>query len=121
VSSTKAQANTRLAQYTVQDCQETEVQPDENCETLAKRCDISLNQFMDFNRKPDCTKLQVKQQVCCSAGGLADRRPQKQANGDCAVHQIKSSDSSYSIAEQYELKQEDIPKLNRHTWGWNGC
>jgi chitinase len=121
VSFKKAQANIRLAQYAMQDCQEIEVKPDENCETLAERCNIGLNLFMDFNHKPDCTKLEIKQRVCCSAGELADRRPQKQANGDCAVHQIKPKDSCYSIAEQYGLKPEDIPKFNMQTWGWNGC
>jgi chitinase len=121
VSSNKAQSNTRLSQYAKQDCQETEVQPTEGCEALAKRCKISLDQFMEFNGKPECTKLQIKQRVCCSAGGLADLRPQKQANGDCAIHQIQDGDSCYSIAQKYALKEADIPKFNAQTWGWNGC
>ncbi|KZL68189.1 killer toxin alpha beta [Colletotrichum incanum] len=104
------------------DCTAIQVDSGDICAALASRCGIRGADFLKFNTKTDlCSKLIPKQWVCCSSGTLPDKKPKPDSDGTCATHKIIAKDGCFAIAENYGIKQDDIEKFNKKTWGWAGC
>ncbi|KAE8306364.1 hypothetical protein BDV41DRAFT_585895 [Aspergillus transmontanensis] len=103
-------------------CRTIKVVPGDSCGALAERCGLSPADFTKFN--PDkklCSSLQPEQHVCCSAGTLPDLRPKPNEDGTCASYVVKTDESCHRLAVANGLKQEDLERFNKKTWGWSGC
>ncbi|KAI3341076.1 glycoside hydrolase superfamily [Ustulina deusta] len=84
------------------DCKTEKVEFGDSCESLAKKCGISGDDFTKYNNNDTCSTLAPGGIVCCSEGDLPDIRPKPESNGTCA--------------------QSDIEDLNKvKTWGFNSC
>ncbi|KAK3303739.1 glycoside hydrolase superfamily [Chaetomium strumarium] len=55
-----------------QACSYTQVAAGDGCWSLAQRCGITQDQFVQYNGADICSKLQPRQYVCCSEGVLPD-------------------------------------------------
>lgn len=105
-------------------CRHIEVAQGDSCASLASRCAISGPDFTKFNSDKDfCSSLQPGDFACCSSGTpYTPTKPEKNADGTCAVHLIKNGDSCSSLAKKNGIKVDDIEKWNKgKTWAWNGC
>ena len=103
-------------------CVTKEVQGGDSCGSMASKCGLSANDFMQVNTKENiCSSLVQGQQVCCSNGKLPDRRPKPETDGTCASYKTNKEDSCASIAASRDLTVDDIETFNKKTWGWNGC
>ncbi|KAE8153225.1 hypothetical protein BDV25DRAFT_137130 [Aspergillus avenaceus] len=100
-------------------CKKHTVKSGDTCQSLAKACGITLNQFYDYNSESICPKLQAEQKVCCSSGSL---KPQPYANGTCYTYKTKDGDNCYDLSVAWSVTQDEIADFNDGTtWGWSGC
>ncbi|CAI6236404.1 unnamed protein product [Periconia digitata] len=103
-------------------CKTREVVSGDLCGSLASKCGISLNDFLQVNTKPNfCNSLFVGQKVCCTAGNFPDLKPKPDDKGNCATYTIKQNDSCSKIAATLDLTVSELETFNKGTWGWNGC
>ncbi len=110
-------------------CKYVQVQEGDTCSSIAdQRCrGLSLDQLYRFNGGINaffflCNNLKLRSVVCCSPGTKPDLRPQKNADGSCAVYAVRQDDSCFAIQEQLYLASGDLDKFNKgKTWGWAGC
>lgn len=106
-------------------CSYIKAEPGNGCWALASRCGISQADLTKFNPTGDgsnfCTRVQIGQFVCCSAGSLPDFSPQPNANGSCSVYTVQKGDLCYLVASANNMTTQQIEERNKHTWGWSGC
>ncbi|KAG6042058.1 hypothetical protein E4U41_006179 [Claviceps citrina] len=103
-------------------CETMKVFAGDNCDSLAKNCQISRDQLIKFNPRPDlCKSAQEGQHVCCSEGRMPDLKPQMNPDGSCFVYEVKAWDRCESIAAAFGLEVRELDRLNDNTWGWPGC
>ncbi|QPH06480.1 hypothetical protein C2857_004983 [Epichloe festucae Fl1] len=95
----------------------------DSCASLAEKCGVSGNDFMDYNSRKSnlCSTLAEGQEVCCSRGTLPDRRPKPGDEGICAWKRVEAGEYCRLIAVTNGLELEDLSKFNQETWGWTGC
>ncbi|KAA8642528.1 hypothetical protein EYZ11_007638 [Aspergillus tanneri] len=105
----------RAAKY----CTKRKVVSGDTCQSLAKICGITLDQFYKYNSKDMCSRLQIGSSVCCTDGFL---KPQPYNNGTCYIYTTRSGDTCYDIGLAQSLTVDNLNKFNNGTtWGWNGC
>ncbi|EPS45982.1 hypothetical protein H072_63 [Dactylellina haptotyla CBS 200.50] len=103
-------------------CSYIKVVSGDSCATLASKCKITGNQFMQYNTKANlCSTLAVGQPVCCSSGTLPDLKPKPNPDGTCASYLVKSGDYCAAIAAGRGLTVANLESFNKQTWGWTGC
>lgn len=108
-------------------CKYYQVKAGDLCWDIANtRCKpaIDLAQLYKFNsmKEANCTKLAVKQVLCCSKGKKPDFRPKKKADGSCAWHEVAKGEVCGTIAAANSLTVDELKKFNvGKTWGFNGC
>ena len=108
--------------HTRAECRDIQVGDGDSCATLATRCGISGNEFMEYNPKEDlCSTLRPKQYVCCSAGELPDHSPQPDPDGTCYTYTVGDGHGCWAIADSFGIDQSVITDNNKNTWGWTGC
>ncbi|KAK4236578.1 hypothetical protein C8A03DRAFT_16799, partial [Achaetomium macrosporum] len=105
-----------------QACSYTQVAAGDGCWSLAQRCGITQDQFVQYNGADICSKLQPRQyHVCCSTGPLPDFSPKPNADGSCFSYTIKKDDTCWDISQAYYVTSDQIEERNTKTWGWLGC
>ncbi|KKK18118.1 hypothetical protein AOCH_004859 [Aspergillus ochraceoroseus] len=94
----------------------------DSCASLAYKCGISQDEFIDYNPEGGlCSSLRPGQLVCCTPR-TPSRKPIMDENGSCASLTTNDNDTCSSIAAEYDLKPSDISYFNDGaTWGWTGC
>ncbi|KAL0940177.1 chitinase [Colletotrichum truncatum] len=105
-------------------CRTQKVDDGDDCGKLVTRCGGGLTaaQFYQYNTKSNlCATLQPGQHVCCTPGKLPDLRPKQNPNGSCFAYQIKGGDFCAKVAAANGLTVDELEKMNKETWGWNGC
>ncbi len=103
-------------------CQTEKVNQGDSCAKLAEKCGIPGYDFTKYNSKSGfCASLKPGQHVCCSSGDLPDFRPKPNSDGSCATTKVGDGESCSTIAASNSLTIDDIDKLNKKTWAWNGC
>ncbi|KAJ0164046.1 Killer toxin subunits alpha/beta [Colletotrichum tanaceti] len=105
-------------------CRTQRVHDGDDCGKLVTRCGDGLTaaQFYQYNTKSGlCATLQPGQHVCCTPGKLPDLRPKKNADGSCFAYKIQDGDFCAKVAAAHGLTVDELEKLNKETWGWNGC
>lgn len=105
------------------DCSTIQVNSGDSCSSLAQRCGITGDQFMQYNPQQGlCANLQPGQYVCCSSGTLPDHTPKQNPDGTCASYAVQSGDSCSSIGASHgPLTVQQLESFNKQTWGWNTC
>ncbi|KAL2868080.1 glycoside hydrolase superfamily [Aspergillus lucknowensis] len=95
----------------------------DSCTTLAERCDISGDDFMQYNPEDSlCATLQPGQKVCCSSRVSIGEIPGMNHDGSCFSYTVQSDDTCFSIGEANSLDESNLSHFNdRKTWGWYGC
>ncbi|TPX06880.1 uncharacterized protein E0L32_002376 [Thyridium curvatum] len=112
----------RLTRIAVAECRTVQVSSGEYCDALARKCNISANDFMKYNPASGfCSTLVPGQWVCCSAGTLPDRSPKPNPDGSCATYTIKQGDGCASIAAAKSITVAQLEEYNKNTWGWPTC
>ncbi|KAF6783597.1 chitinase, partial [Colletotrichum sojae] len=105
-------------------CRTRKVDDGDDCGKLVTKCGGGLTaaQFHQYNTKSNlCATLQPGQHVCCTPGKLPDLRPKKNADGSCFAYKIQDGDFCAKMAAANGLTVQELEKLNKETWGWNGC
>ncbi|RMJ09850.1 hypothetical protein CDV36_010525 [Fusarium kuroshium] len=104
-------------------CRSIEAENGDTCETLAKRCGVSLASFESANKatKDLCDKRPAGQPVCCSSGELPSIKAKIQSNGVCTSYDTKMGDICDTIAAKHGITVEDLENWNKKTWAWDGC
>lgn len=103
-------------------CKTIDVISGDSCGSLASKCGLSSNEFMEVNTKENlCATLAVGQPVCCTRGDLPDLRPVPKPDGYCFDSTIVQDDYCSTIAAKNGLTVDDLESFNKNTWGWNGC
>ncbi|KAJ4307656.1 hypothetical protein N0V84_012581, partial [Fusarium piperis] len=104
-------------------CRSIEAENGDTCETLAKRCGVSLGSFESANKatKDLCDKTPAGQPVCCSSGELPSIKAKIQSNGVCTSYDTKMGDICDTIAAKHGITVEDLENWNKKTWAWDGC
>lgn len=101
-------------------CQTIRVQSGDSCGALASRCDVSPQDFEQFNTDPHfCSSLQPEQLVCCTSGSLPDLRPKPNPNGSCATYTSKQFDScKHAIITASRRKHSQVFLIpgRQHDW-----
>jgi GH18 family chitinase/LysM repeat protein len=117
-----ATLSSRFAHLKRADCSTQTVVSGDSCGSLAQKCGISGADFTKYNPSDGfCSKLQVGQHVCCSAGTLPDFAPKPNSDGSCAAYTVVENDNCAVIANKYSLTNDKLEEFNKKTWGWNGC
>ena len=94
-------------------CKTAEVQPNDGCEAVAKRCGISQADLKKYNPASDfCSTLVPGQKVCCSSGTLPDPIPPANSDGTCKAIQVQGGDGCDTLASKCGLKPADFTKLH---------
>ncbi|GJC89486.1 killer toxin subunits alpha/beta [Colletotrichum liriopes] len=105
-------------------CRTQKVDEGDDCGKLVTRCGGGLTsaQFYQYNTKSNlCATLQPGQHVCCMPGELPDLRLKQNADGSCSAYKIQDGDFCAKVAAANGLTIDELEKLNKDTWGWNGC
>lgn len=103
-------------------CKTTQVQSGDSCGSLAKKCDISGNDFTKYNSDKDlCSNLAPGQHVCCSKGIMPDFKPKPNEDGSCKSYYVIPNDNCANIAAANSITTDELEKFNDKTWAWNGC
>lgn len=112
-----------VRQSSSDECRWIRAEDEDTCTTLAKRCGISGAQYMRFNSDDQyhCSTLAAGQAVCCSAGSRPDITPEPNEDGSCFVHTVDAGDTCSALARANDIRQDDLFKFNKKTWGWSGC
>jgi hypothetical protein len=114
--------SSRFARLRRADCSTQTVVSGDSCGSLAQKCGISGSDFTKYNSGDGfCSKLQVGQHVCCSAGTLPDFAPKPNSDGSCAAYTVVENDNCAVIANKFSLTNDKLESFNSKTWGWNGC
>jgi hypothetical protein len=101
-------------------CKTTKAVSGDSCDSLARKCGISLADFQKYNPGSSfCSGLQPTQPVCCGAGTLPT--PVQQADGTCATYLTVSGDWCAKIAAANGVSTANLETWNKNTWGWGGC
>lgn len=104
-------------------CEETRVEPDDDCYLLRDRCGLTeIDDFYSYNKGLECGALMPGQRICCSPGGLESRRQKPGPDGTCATYQVASRDTCGKIATDFDITVDELEEFNDGTtWGWTGC
>lgn len=103
-------------------CRYIRANPGDGCDALAKRCEITVDELKRYNPASNfCSSILMNEVVCCSKGTLPDLSPQPNPDGSCVAYTVVTGDSCASIAENNDMKVEDIRARNNDTWGWSDC
>ncbi len=70
------------------DCKTEKVEFGDSCESLAKKCGISGDDFTKYNNNDTCSTLAPGGIVYCSEGDFPDIRPKPESNGTCASYVV---------------------------------
>ncbi|KAF6806557.1 chitinase [Colletotrichum plurivorum] len=106
------------------DCRTIDVKSGDDCGKLVTRCGggMTAADLYKYNPKSNlCATLQPGQHVCRTPGKLPDLRPKKNADGSCFAYKIQDDDFCAKVAAANGLTVQELEKLNKETWGWNGC
>ncbi|KAL2118935.1 hypothetical protein VTJ04DRAFT_5894 [Mycothermus thermophilus] len=97
-----------------QSCSYTQVQPGDGCWSLAQRCSITQEQFMQYNGgNTICSTLEPMQYVCCSDGALPDLPPPN-SDGTCVTQQVLAGDGCATLANRCQITQNKLIERNRN-------
>ncbi|KAI8585352.1 hypothetical protein BDZ88DRAFT_433109 [Geranomyces variabilis] len=102
-------------------CRYVEVRENVFCSDYATQCGVTLDQLKAANPGLDCTKLTIKQALCCGNGKRPNRAPKQNPDGTCAGHIVDANDSCHGLAIAYDIKESDIDTWNAQTWRYSGC
>ncbi|KAL8335759.1 hypothetical protein RB598_009788 [Gaeumannomyces tritici] len=106
-------------------CITEKVEEGDDCGKLVSRCGRGLTPalFYKYNEGKSnlCATLQPGQRVCCTQGKLPDIRPKKNSDGTCFAYKIQQGDFCAKVAANNGFTVEELEKINKNTWGWNGC
>ena len=122
-STAKSSTQNKATAATAATCKYTQVQANDGCDAVSKRCGISIADLKKYNKAGICdtNALKVGQHVCCSAGSLPDFSPQPNPDGSCKSYTIKMGDNCFDIAAANSMTQTQIEDRNKKTWAWAGC
>lgn len=102
-------------------CQTRRIESGDTCTSLASKCGVSTSDFTKNNKELCSSPLSPGGIACCGRGTLPDIRPKPNSDGSCFVYQTRQGDDCSVIAASNGLKVDDLDRLNKNTWGWNGC
>lgn len=105
------------------ECRWIRVEQGDDCPSLAVKCRITGDQYMQVNpQSGHCSSLRAGQPVCCSRGRLPELRPRERPDGSCFPYETKMGDNCDSLAASNGLEISDLFGFNnKKTWGWTGC
>lgn len=107
---------------TQDECGTAEVVAGDSCESVAKKCDASPEELLQYNPSEDfCATLEIGQIVCCSPGNLPELGPRPQADGTCASHTVAPLEPCDTIARDNHITVQDVEAYNLNTWRFMGC
>ncbi|KAL4903783.1 hypothetical protein BDW74DRAFT_168670 [Aspergillus multicolor] len=107
----------------VLNCNTITVKQGDTCTRLAEKCNITGTEFMEYNpQKGLCSWLRPGEDVCCSGKKSFKGDPIMNKDGSCATYLTREEDTCASIAQDFNLDEEQIRYFNDgRTWGWTGC
>jgi hypothetical protein len=77
-------------------CRTQTVSSGDGCGTMVTKCQITAQQFTQYN--PDsklCSILAAGQRVCCSPGTLPDIRPKSNLDGSCSRYAVRCTHQNH--------------------------
>jgi hypothetical protein len=96
-----------------QACTYTKVVAGDGCWSIADRCGITQDQFVQYNGANICSTLQPDQYVCCSEGVLPDLPPPN-PDGTCVTEQVQPGDGCWALADRCGITQPTLESRNRN-------
>ncbi|KAL4945992.1 hypothetical protein BDV06DRAFT_218701 [Aspergillus oleicola] len=104
-------------------CVTETVKKGDTCGDLANRCNVSGDEFMQYNPQEGlCTWLRPGEEVCCSPRILKQGKPKMNPDGSCAAYLTTKEDTCASIASAHGLEEAKLSYFNDgRSWGWSGC